>query len=518
MENMENLNFGFVNQKEKKLGIVVLISSIIAFLLICFLIIAAIGRIKKTDDGIMYKRFFVPVKEKWVTRGDKTYYFDKSGYAITGWGDVDDNTYLFGKDGVMYKGWYEEDDKKYYLDEKNGVLAKGFVTVDDKPYYFSTEDGELQTGIIKVDDRIIASSDDNGVLHTGTNDIEGAVYCFNAYGEAKTGWTVIDNNTYYCQEDGTVATGMINIEDEYYCFDENGILKKGGWIEDFNGKKCYASDDGKLYRGKNEVDGKKYYFDDDGVLLTGWINTGAERFYAGDDGVLFTGEQEISGVKFNFDENGAMISQNSDGTKMIALTFDDGPSVNTDAILDVLEEFGVKATFFVVGSRVPSYTSQLKRENDLGCEIGSHTYNHSYLTKLSPEEMQNEIDQTNQVVAQVTGHETTCIRPPGGFYNDEVIKRINCPIAMWNVDTLDWKSRNAQSVAGIATTNIKDGDIILMHDLYSSTAEAVRTIVPALISQGFQIVTVSELLNAKCQNGAVNGMIYYASTDVRTPK
>ena len=191
---------------------------------------------------------------------------------------------------------------------------------------------------------------------------------------------------------------------------------------------------------------------------------------------------------------------------------------NTDIILDVLEQFGVKATFFVVGSRIPNYKEQLKRESELGCEIGSHTYNHSYLTKLSPEELQNELDQTNKAVAEVTGHETTCIRPPGGFYNAEVASRIKEPIAMWNVDTLDWKNRDAQSVANIATSNIKDGDIILMHDLYSSTAEAVKTIVPALISQGFQIVTVSELLNTKCQDGAIDGKVYYASTDIRTPQ
>jgi len=513
---MDDLNIELKTDKKSKIPIFIAVG-VFSLILILVLVFAGIGRIKKTDDGIIYRRFFVSAKEKWITKNDKVYYFDKSGHALTGWGDVDGNTYLFDKNGVMQKGWYEADGKKYHLDDKNGILAKGFVMVDDKPYYFSTEDGALQTGTIKNEDRIIAQADENGVLATGTANIEGVVYCFNTSGEAKTGWINIGNDTYYCKDDGSVATGRVQIEDSYYLFEDSGILMKSGWVEDANGNKSYAADDGKLAVGRTEIEGKKYCFTENGTYKTGWINNGTERCYVSEDGSLLTGEQVISGITFQFDENGCFISQSGEGTKMVALTFDDGPSNNTNTILDVLEQFDAKATFFVVGSRVPSYSSQLKRESDMGCEIGSHTYNHSYLTKLSVEEMQKEIDDTNKIVAQVTGHETTCIRPPGGFYNSDVIQRINCPIVMWDIDTLDWKSRNAESVANIATSNIKDGDIILMHDLYASTAEAVKSIVPALISQGFKIVTVSELLNAKCPNGAVDGMIYYSGADVRNP-
>lgn len=513
---MKDINISFRRRKVNKKPIIIA-SLIVSIMLLTVLIIAGIGTVKKTDKGITYRRFFVTAKEKWIVKNDKVYYFDKSGYALTGWGDVEGNTYLFDENGVMKTGWYESEGKKYHLDNNNGILAKGFVTVDDKPYYFSTNDGVMQTGIIKEEDKIVAQADENGVLSTGATNIEGVIYCFNATGEAKAGWTDIGNDTYYCNEDGSITTGRVQIDDSYYLFEDTGVLKKSGWIEDANGNKSYAYEDGKLAVGRVEIDGKKYCFTSNGTYKTGWVNTGTERCYVSEDGSLLTGEQVISGVTFQFDENGCLVNQVSDETKMVALTFDDGPSNNTDTILDVLEEFDVKATFFVVGSRVSTYSAQLKREADLGCEIGSHTYNHSYLTKLSVEDMQKEIDDTNNIVTQVTGHETTCIRPPGGFYNSDVINRINCPVVMWDVDTLDWKSRNAESVAQIATSNIKDGDIILMHDLYSSTAQAVKSIVPALISQGFQIVTVSELLNAKCQNGSVEGMVYYSGEDVRTP-
>ena len=196
-----------------------------------------------------------------------------------------------------------------------------------------------------------------------------------------------------------------------------------------------------------------------------------------------------------------------DPTKpMIALTFDDGPSKNaTTRILNILEANGAQATFFVVGSRVDSYKSQIKRIYDMGSEIGNHTYNHTTLTKCSATTIKNELSSTDSKVKAITGESPVLMRPPGGSYKNDTVKNNTAyPIIMWSVDTRDWESRNATSVVNHIKSHAYDGAIILMHDLYDSTATATETIVPWLISQGYQLVTVSEMMEAKgiqMQNG-----------------
>lgn len=188
---------------------------------------------------------------------------------------------------------------------------------------------------------------------------------------------------------------------------------------------------------------------------------------------------------------------------MIALTFDDGPGDGTASILDTLENYGAKATFFVVGSRAEGHKSLLKREADLGMEIGSHTNSHAFLTNYSDIGIKNEISYADYEISKITGSNPTLLRPPGGFWDSRVARICGKPIIMWSVDTLDWKNRYAAAVSAKIMT-AADGDIVLMHDLYPTTAEAVKSCVPALINKGFQLVTVSELAyykGYKLQNG-----------------
>lgn len=184
---------------------------------------------------------------------------------------------------------------------------------------------------------------------------------------------------------------------------------------------------------------------------------------------------------------------------MIALTFDDGPSKSaTTRILDVLEKYDARATFFVVGSRVDSYKSQIKRAHSLNCEIGNHTYNHTTLTKCSASTIKSELSSTDAKVKAITGVNPVLMRPPGGSYkNDTVRNNTAYPIIMWSVDTRDWESRNATSVVNHIKSHAYDGAIILMHDLYDTTATATETVVPWLINQGYQLVTVSEMMEAR---------------------
>ncbi len=194
--------------------------------------------------------------------------------------------------------------------------------------------------------------------------------------------------------------------------------------------------------------------------------------------------------------------------KMVALTYDDGPYTPvTNQILDVLEENNSRATFFVVGSRVSTYKDCIKREHKLGCEIGNHSYNHTILTTVSASTIKSEISQTNKAVKKITGKSPKIVRTPGGSVNSTVKASVNYPMFNWSVDTLDWKYRNAGSVVSAIKSNVRDGSIVLMHDLYGSTGDATEQIVPWLIKNGYQLVTVSELMAVKGIN-VQKGQLY----------
>lgn len=183
--------------------------------------------------------------------------------------------------------------------------------------------------------------------------------------------------------------------------------------------------------------------------------------------------------------------------KAVALTFDDGPSKYTDRILDCLEKYGAKATFFVIGKSVYAYPTTLARAHSLGMEIGNHTMSHPRLTSISSSSISEQLNSCASAVENVTGTRPALVRPPYGSYNNSVINTAGLPFILWSIDTLDWKTRNAQKTVNAVLSDVKDGDIILMHDLYLPTAQATEIIVPELIERGFDLVTVSELAERK---------------------
>ena len=181
---------------------------------------------------------------------------------------------------------------------------------------------------------------------------------------------------------------------------------------------------------------------------------------------------------------------------MVALTFDDGPNSKiTTRVLNVLEKYNSKATFFVVGNRLSSKTNQnlLRRIFELGSQIGNHTYSHPNLKKLSEKEILEEINKTNKLIKSAIGISSTVMRPPYGSYTREMKDYVDMRFVLWNIDTLDWKTKDTKSICKEIRNNVKDGSIILMHDLYNTTADAVEIMVPELISQGYQLVTIDEL-------------------------
>lgn len=195
---------------------------------------------------------------------------------------------------------------------------------------------------------------------------------------------------------------------------------------------------------------------------------------------------------------------------MIALTFDDGPNrATTGKILDVLEQYDSRATFFMVGSRIDGQHDVVRRMQEQGNEVANHTMNHIPMNKASTTAFAEQMILTNRAVTEACGVSPVLMRPPEGAVNDSgmaAIGSVGMSAVLWTLDTRDWRSRNAEAITEAVLTQVKDGDIVLLHDLYEPTAEAVEAIVPVLIDQGYQLVTVSEL--ASYRGGILPGGKY----------
>ena len=195
---------------------------------------------------------------------------------------------------------------------------------------------------------------------------------------------------------------------------------------------------------------------------------------------------------------------------MVALTFDDGPYAPVgNQIMDCLAQYGGKATFYVVGERCAAYKDEMQRMVAEGHEIGNHTYSHKYLNKLGAAQIQSQIQRGNEAILAASGVTAPTVRLPGGNKNAVVLANVNAPMIMWNIDTLDWKTKDAGSTVNAVLGKIKDGDIVLMHELYTATGNAAVQIIPALVEQGYQLVTVSEMAQYRGRP-LENGKVYYS--------
>ena len=205
------------------------------------------------------------------------------------------------------------------------------------------------------------------------------------------------------------------------------------------------------------------------------------------------------------------IRKNLDPDKpMVALTFDDGPYDRvTNRIVRVLAKNDSRATFFVVGNRVERYADTMKNAFQKGNQIATHTFDHGDLSKMKKKQIRRELKRSFRVMKKINGENPTMLRPPYGNVNDKMRQTIQIPMIYWSVDTEDWASRNRDKVLS-RCKNIKDGDIVLMHDLYPSTAAAVEKLVPKLRRKGFQLVTVEELFYYKGID-AKGGKVYFSA-------
>lgn len=198
-----------------------------------------------------------------------------------------------------------------------------------------------------------------------------------------------------------------------------------------------------------------------------------------------------------FEEDNYDILNYTKSDKMVAFTFDDGPSYNTIKIVNTLVKYDSKATFFLVGNQIEKYTKTMDVLVKNGMDIGNHTYSHKELTKLRDKEILKEIDLTNEVIYNKTGIKPMFLRPSYGAMNKRIKKLSTMPIIVWNIDTLDWKYHNSNKIKDKILKYVSDGDIILMHDTYVATLNAVEMVIPELKKQGYKIVSVSELFKYK---------------------
>lgn len=249
-----------------------------------------------------------------------------------------------------------------------------------------------------------------------------------------------------------------------------------GWHEDANGK-WYQNADGTYFaNGFKDIDGVTYSFDENGYIQTGWVTKGVKDYYFNDDG-----SYDPSQVR-----------------PMLALTFDDGPGQYTDELLDCLEENNAHATFFMLGQNVSAYPDAPKRMLEIGCEIGSHSWDHTQLTTIDLDAVAKQFSDTDDALMQACGQTASVARAPYGDGNTDIYNTVNKPFFMWSLDTEDWKLMDADGdYNAVMNGDLTDGSIILMHDIHEPSVKAALRLIPDLIAQGYKLVTVSEMAEAK---------------------
>jgi peptidoglycan/xylan/chitin deacetylase (PgdA/CDA1 family) len=210
---------------------------------------------------------------------------------------------------------------------------------------------------------------------------------------------------------------------------------------------------------------------------------------ATDDDVIiydYVDRPTISGIRMDLDPD----------KPMIALTFDDGPTVHTEELVTLLEKHEGRATFCMVGNRIEKQADRVRMAADQGSQIIGHSWDHKQLTDLSKKKISSELKKTNDAIEKITGVRPVLYRPPYGAINDkvkEISKEENLSMLTWSLDSKDWASRDAKKIYKRIKNKTKDGQIVLLHDLHSETVDAMKKAIPWLIEEGYQLVTVEEL-------------------------
>ena len=186
--------------------------------------------------------------------------------------------------------------------------------------------------------------------------------------------------------------------------------------------------------------------------------------------------------------------------KLLVLTFDDGPSKYTTELLDFLESTNTPATFFLLGEQAEKYLDIVLRESSNNNLVCIHSYTHKFFTKISKEEVLEQVNKTSNIIQDITSITPKYIRVPYGILDDnvkETLKEVNLENVLWTVDSLDWKFKNKEQVVEYIKQNTTGNDIILMHDILQSSIDAAKEIITYYNEQGYEFVTIDEFLKIK---------------------
>ena len=182
---------------------------------------------------------------------------------------------------------------------------------------------------------------------------------------------------------------------------------------------------------------------------------------------------------------------------MVAMTFDDGPGDLTEQLLDLLEQYGVVATFYVLGRQVESRSDTIIRAHQLGCEIGNHSWSHPRLDRLSSDSIRKQLQDTSDAIESVIGVRPSNMRPTYGRINstvEDVAGELGLPLVFWSIDPSDYLPRDIDVIFFHIMDNVQDRDIIIQHDVHERSIEATVYLIPSLLNRGYQLVTVTELM------------------------
>ena len=195
---------------------------------------------------------------------------------------------------------------------------------------------------------------------------------------------------------------------------------------------------------------------------------------------------------------------------IVALTFDDGPSASTGRILDALEAYGARATFFVLGGAIGPNIDTLRRAVSLGCELAGHSWSHADMTSMNAESLIGDTQRVNDAIFEAARVRPVLVRPPYGSYNSATVRTlgsIGMSVVYWSVDPQDWAHNSSNTTYTRIISSVSDGAIIILHDTVPSTAVAVERLVPELVARGYQLITVSEML-VYSEIGLEPGIVY----------
>lgn len=316
---------------------------------------------------------------------------------------------------------------------------------------------------------------------------------------------------------------------DYIYSESHGITSFLFTTEIFNGGKCVASsvDSLNFETQSHKILSLSDCFDEDDTeivaLLEGSDASPADFYISPERVIIYSGNDKFSlpagSLKLleerKIEALREYIPVTDPKEKVIALTFDDGPSaLTTPGLCDMLFEKGVKATFFVLGVNLDGSSrnmATLKKLYDNGNEIGIHSYNHPNFNLMSLSSISKQIEDTQALIVSATGERSVLVRPPYGNMKREVAQALDYFIIRWSVDPEDWKDKTPEEISDFIINDVQSGDIILLHDIHSRSCEAAETVIDALLAQGYRFVTVSELYDF--QSKTADGRQYFDIND-----